>query len=487
MARHAKDIEPGPVAPISDEEKMLLDFERALDAADASVGADHAAITQAAQLDAAEAVAMAGIAMESDDAAAEAKRLAVISERGGDREAIKVARKKAREARKKAKADHRAATKTARKAYDAIRYSDPTGLGFLAVIQVFLAANIIFTTFTLTTYIKGSYVIDFDQILNLVNVMLNGVTFWLIWKRKKVTRMWVIIVSLFNITVGTAFNVMMGSFDLESQIIMCSTDLFMLLYFFFSSRVKATLVEPFNRRALGEDLDEEESFFRPKTWEFWRNLIIYFIIFSIVGHWVEAAVCLLIKYGIVPGVYDPTSQIWSDWLYPFPVYGIGFCACALLLYPLKNFLQRKTGSVGVSLVLSFIANGLVCTLIEFTMGMMVNQDLQLWDYSTMFGNFMGQVCLQNGLFFAFLATLMTWVVYPALERLFRRVPNEFMTIVFVGVVVGYVILMALYYINIPQSEYEGAIKQALDVAGDGAGASSGSSVVASASLGSSTS
>ena len=118
MARHAKDIEPEPVAPMSEEEKMLLDFERALDAADAAIGADRAAITQAAQLDAAEAVAMAGIAMESDDAAAEAKRLAIISERGGDREAIKVARKKARAARKKAKADHRAATKTARKAYE---------------------------------------------------------------------------------------------------------------------------------------------------------------------------------------------------------------------------------------------------------------------------------------------------------------------------------------------------------------------------------
>ena len=472
MAKHGKKAQDQvEKVPLSAEEQALLNMERALDAADASAGADRKKITQAAQLDAAEAVAMTGIAMESDEVAAEAGRLAVIAERGGDRDAIKLARGRAREARKKAKADHRAATRAARRAYDAVRYSDRTGLGFLAVIQAFLVTNIVFTTFTLTTYIKGSYTIDFDQTLNLVNVMLSGVTFWLIWKRKKLTRMWVICIGVINIVASTAFSLAIGHFDLTSQLILSATDIFFILYFYFSERVKATLVEPFNVRTLGEDLDEEESFFRPKTWEFWRNLIIYFIIFSIIGHWVEAAVCLLIKYGIVPGVYDPTSQIWSDWLYPFPVYGIGFCACAILLYPLKNFLQRKTGKVGIALAISFVANGLVCTLIEFSMGMVVNQDLQLWDYSTMFGNFMGQVCLQNGLFFAFLATVMTWVVYPALERLFRRIPNEYMTGVFVAVVVGFVILMALYYINIPQSDYENAINAAAGVVDNAAGSS----------------
>lgn len=476
MAKHGRVVEePVEKTPLSEEEKALIDIERALDAADASMGADRKKITQQAQLDAAEAVAMAGVAMESDEAAAEAKRLAIITERTGDKAAIKTARKRARAARKKSEADHRAATKAARRAYNAVRFSNPNSLGFLWVIQALLALNILFTTFVLTTYIKGSYTITFDQTLNLVNVMLNGVTFWLIWKRKKLARMWVICISVFNIVVGTAFNIATGNFNLATQLSLSVFDIFMLLYFLNSTRVKATLVEPFNVRSLGEDLDEEESFFRPRTWEFWRNLIIYFIVFSIVGHWVEAAVCLLIKYGIVPGVYDPTSQIWSDWLYPFPVYGIGFCACAILLYPLKNFLQRKTGMVSVSLVLSFIVNGLVCTLIEFTMGMFVNQDLQLWDYSDMFGNFMGQVCLQNGLFFAFLATLMTWVVYPALERLFRRVPNEMMTVVFVGVVVGFVILIALYYINITQDDFAAFFNTTAESPDDPASVSTSSS------------
>ena len=57
-----------------DRDRDLERIEKAFDAADAAAGADRAAITQAAQLDAAEAVAMVGIAMEADEEAAEAGR-----------------------------------------------------------------------------------------------------------------------------------------------------------------------------------------------------------------------------------------------------------------------------------------------------------------------------------------------------------------------------------------------------------------------------
>ena len=459
MARgkHGKPAGVVEAQPVSELEKNLIDVERAFGAAEDAAGADRAAITQAAQLDAAEAVAMTGLAMEADERAAEARRLAILAERSGSRESIKRAHKQARAARKEAKREHKAATKTAKRAYNAVRYSDPQSLGFLRFILVMLGLNVLLTVFTLTTYIKGSYVLGFSEILNLVNVLANGITFWLIWKHKKAARPWVIGISIFNIVVGTVFNIATGNFNLDTQILLSATDLFMLVYFLTSSRVKACLVEPFNKRTLNDDLDEEESFFRPKAWAFWRNLIIYFVVFSIVGHWMEAGVCLLIKYGLVPGTYDPTSQIWSDWLYPFPVYGIGFCACALLLYPLKNMLQRKIGRQFPALVVSFIVNALVCTIIELVMGLITNADLQLWDYSDMFCNFMGQVCLQNALFFGFVATIMTWLVYPALERLFRRIPNEAGTGIFILAVVGCALLYALYYINLPSQDLVDAV------------------------------
>lgn len=437
--------------PMTDIEKELERAERAMDSAEASIGADRRKITQSAQLDAAEAVAMTGIAMESDEEAAEAYRLSILARRNGKDEEAKRAAAKERSARKKAKADHKAATKSARKAYNAIRFSDPSSLGFLRVIQVFLAINILGTCLALSVGAKDSLEMTPLQIWGLIGVVLDGVTFWLIMKRKEFTRKWVIVVNALNIAAGIIFGIVAGRYDPVTIFLSISTDALMILYFALSKRVKASLVNPFNTRTLNDDLDEDESFFQPKTWAFWRNLLIYFVVFSIVGHWMEAGVCLLIKYGIVPGKYDPTSQIWSDWLYPFPVYGIGFCACALLLYPLKNYLQRKIpGPVVTSLIISFIVNALVCTVIEFVMGLCVNADLQLWDYSNMFGNFMGQVCLQNALFFGLVATIMTWVVYPALEKLFRRLPVESMTALFVIVMVGFAILLALYYITVPQ-------------------------------------
>ena len=132
---------------------------------------------------------------------------------------------------------------------------------------------------------------------------------------------------------------------------------------------------------LAKDLD----CYQPRTWAFWRNIIIYFCVFSVVGHWMEAAYCTLIRFGMIPGTYDPNSQIWSDWLYPFIVYGFGAVACVLLLYPVKNFLEKRIRSRVVPLLISFVVNALVCTTIELVMGLMVNQPgpdgkLPLWDY-----------------------------------------------------------------------------------------------------------
>ena len=263
---------------------------------------------------------MTGLAMESDAEAAEANRIAILAERSGNKEAAKKARAKAREARKAAKKSHKAATKSARAAYNAVRFSDPNGLGFLRAIVIVLAFNILATVFTLTTYIKGNYTIDLNQGLNLFLIVLQGVTIWLVWRRKAFARPWAIVTSAVSVVLGVIATI---TLQLPSWTLLPTVgfDVFLLLYFLFSKRAKATLVEPFNTRTLNDDLEEEESYWRPQTWEFWRNLIVYFVVFSIVGHWMEAAVCLLIKYGIVPGVYDPTSQIWSDFLYPFPVYG----------------------------------------------------------------------------------------------------------------------------------------------------------------------
>ena len=143
MVKDNPGIESAEEAAVSEEStlddlearlKALEKAEKAVDSAYATGKAERAKITQAAQLDVAEAVAMAGIAMEADVEADEAMRISVIAERSGDREKAKAARKKEREARKKAKADHKAATKSAKQAYDAIKFSAPNKMGFMRAV-----------------------------------------------------------------------------------------------------------------------------------------------------------------------------------------------------------------------------------------------------------------------------------------------------------------------------------------------------------------
>ena len=51
------------------------------------------------------------------------------------------------------------------------------------------------------------------------------------------------------------------------------------------------------------ELKKDASFFQPKSWAFWRNLIMYFCIFSVVGHWMGAGYRLFIKWGILPVLF----------------------------------------------------------------------------------------------------------------------------------------------------------------------------------------
>lgn len=330
---------------------------------------------------------------------------------------------------------------------------NPRKLGFMRLLQVFFALNIVASVAYLTTLIKGNYELDFNEFLDLFNVIVDSVLFWFLWQRYRSTRVLAIGLSAFNIVVGSGYNLITGAFDFDSQLALCTGDIVVLTYFATSHRARAVLTVPFSREHVEQRLDSaKQTFYNPRTWAFWRSLIIYFCLFSIVGHWMEAAFCLLIKYGIVPGIYDPNSQIWSDWLYPFPVYGFGTVACALVLYPIKNALQRRIHNGWGPVAASFVVNTLVCSAIELTLGLIQNQPVDgvypLWDYSNMFCNFMGQICLQNSLAFGAVATLMTWIVYPGLEKLMGRLSNNAANVLFIVVIAFFAIVFALYCINV---------------------------------------
>lgn len=458
------------ISSAEEQLKALEAAERAIDSAYASGRAERAKITQAAQLDAAEAVAMAGIAMESDEIADEAMRITAIAERSGNRKRAKEARKKERETRKKANADHRAATASAKRAYEAIKFSAPNKMGFMRAVQVLFALHIAIVLIFLMLTSRDKMTYDMSNMMDWLMIILEGVAFWMFINRYKVARPFVIAMAAIGLILPAIYELIIGRFNPFLLITNGVFYIFLIFYFTFSKRVKATLVNDINKQT--GDYDKETFVINRHGWPFVRNLIMYFIIFSVLGHWMEMGMCQFIIMGLVEGEYDPTNtMLWRDWLYPFPMEGAAVVLIALILYPLFIWLKKNIKNRILPYVISFFANALLCSVIEFSMGLLVNADLQLWDYTNNFGNIMGQVCLQNALAFGVAASLITWFVYPLMERWIARVPNDIMNIVFVVVVIFGAIIWSLYLIT-PPDDLDQVTQTAIQAASAGTGASS---------------
>lgn len=179
-----------------------------------------------------------------------------------------------------------------------------------------------------------------------------------------------------------------------------------------------------------------------------RNLVSLYCSYTIVGHWLEMLFCQLIKLGVVGGEYDRSNtMLWDWWLHPFPAEGIAGALIVLFLSPLRErLLSLFGGRVAPALAVSFLANQLACTSIDYLTGMVANRNYELWDYREMPFNFQGQVCLQNSLVYTTAATILTWLAVPARESWLRRVPTDAANLAFSALAPAYALLHLIYFV-----------------------------------------
>lgn len=324
-------------------------------------------------------------------------------------------------------------------------------LDFLAMLL-----NFIFASRDLIAY-------DPASLFEWGNIVLGVVLLWMIWCRFKAARPFALIYTAIDVAVCVAESFAGGQFDPYTFIATATFDVLLFIYFLTSKKARAFLTVPFSldhdpSASVGKDL-----VINRKSWAFYRNLGIYYCFFSLAGHWMEYGFCMLIRMGLVQGDVDlNNTMLWRDWFYPFPMEGLAVVIIAVLLYPLFRKLLEVVKPRVLAYVASFVVNGLACVSIEYTMGMFVNANHQLWDYSDMPFNFQGMICLQNGVGFAIAASIICWLVYPLLERWLARVPKNIMNLVFVVTVALYAIPQTLYLIDPPIS-YEDEIKAALEL------------------------
>ncbi|MFR3091328.1 MAG: putative ABC transporter permease [Eggerthella lenta] len=137
--------------------------------------------------------------------------------------------------------------------------------------------------------------------------------------------------------------------------------------------------------------EDERYGYEPGSFAFWRNLAVYFCVFSVLGHWMEIVYCSFMN---VFGIVDADSLVWDDPMYPFLVYGVGVVVCALVLMPLKTALVARRATLVSAGIQFFAVTVVVCMLMELAMGFMLNQpnaagEYPLWDNSQLPFNILG--------------------------------------------------------------------------------------------------
>ena len=343
-------------------------------------------------------------------------------------------------------------------------YADGKRLGFMRFVEFACIAQIIMNV-TLLLFVTKSESYDGAWWINFVMLLMMAVTYWVIWNRREHGCKIICGMVAAYLVINLIYYLAIHTFNPAEFAINSFWPVVMLLYFGLSKHARYTLVRPLKLETRTAELKEEEKLWNPKSPAFWRNLVLYFCIFSVVGHWMEWSVCWLIRWGIIPGTSDPNSGIWHDMLNPFFVSGAAVVIISIILFPTKNWLVNAfKGKVVPALLISFAINTLFCAAIELALGLVANTPpdpvtgkLPLWDYQDMAFNFMGQICLLNTTFFGVMATLMTWLVYPALEKAFSKIPKDVMNILTVVIIMFFVLVVCMYVINLDLAQLSGGM------------------------------
>ena len=139
------------------------------------------------------------------------------------------------------------------------------------------------------------------------------------------------------------------------------------------------------------------------------NMFWLFIFGSVIGWIFEVIFSLLVH-----GVFINHSALVIG---PFNVcYGICACALTFLLYKYKD-----KGNIALFFISFFIGSAL-----EYIMswGMELVLGFSAWDYSDMFLNLNGRVCLVMSILWGFLGIVWIKCIYPYIEKIINKMNKD---------------------------------------------------------------
>ena len=317
------------------------------------------------------------------------------------------------------------------------RTREGLGVGVRACQLYFVAVLACALAYALITA-PADFAYDFSLVHGFATAALASVAIWLFQKRAAAARTFGIVAALVCVGLSLIDMFLFGAFDVvAARLGSVATNALLVAQYAFAAALCAYLgTSPHAKFVLSRPLDRRpiatsgHSFDAPlkqrvHTWVFWRDIMMYFIVFSFMGHWAEMLFCYNIYTGLFMGDVDFSEvMLWKQWLFPYCAEGVAVVLIAVLLTPVKEWLLRRfTGHLLPAVLVSIVVTAAVCTTIDFTCGMICNQNYEVWDYRDLPFNFMGQVCLQNSTVYTIAASLILWVFYPLMDRGLRRMPR----------------------------------------------------------------
>lgn len=196
--------------------------------------------------------------------------------------------------------------------------------------------------------------------------------------------------------------------------------------------------------------EDEVKYFAPKTWFFWRGIIICFCVFSLVGHWLEIPYCMFMDWAfhVVADDYD----VWTDPLWvPYWVYGFGTVIITLTLFPLKIHIMEQRKTLLGAIIQFFVIAVAACAVLELVMGLLINQPdatgkYPFWDNSILPFNIFGQAWLVNDVILGLVSAFYVFVVFPFIQKAFSLIKARTANGWFVFVVVFFLVVCVLAYV-----------------------------------------
>ena len=176
-------------------------------------------------------------------------------------------------------------------------------------------------------------------------------------------------------------------------------------------------------------------------------MLLYFCIFSVVGHLVEYPYCW-IGMTFFNSV-DPASEVLANPFKPFFIYGIGIVLCVIFLEPLRQALLNRMSSPAKAVLVFYLIAVFIGMAFELTQGFLQNQPVNgvypLWDVSDHPGNILGQAWIVNDLLIGALITLVVWVVLAPCYWASRRIPYRTSNILCAVIVAATILLTIATY------------------------------------------